>query len=335
MSRNRTIKPEFCKSKTLNSISLESNLFFILLWTHCDDFGTILNSNRYLIGQCFPSRLSVSEKDIDKWKNELIDKKLLVPVNYNNNELLIVRCWEEHQKVPNPSVRNNIDMNLEIPEIKAKIQELITDKLESNEGLITDKLESKSPMSMSMSMSKIKSKGIIPPVPDELPSEESLTEIFFEELKKKCEKLNLNYPDDIDKLKADEKCLVYIEYCHKYYGTKKQYKDYNGAARTFLNEVSKLRNYKKPEAEVMSFSNIDDVISKICQSVDNCKPGNIHNYIKHKDQVGMFENWTLEQIYRHGCKVATYPDNQWQKEKKAMKVNLEGKKEIDKLLEGV
>ena len=98
--------------------------------------------------------------------------------------------------------------------------------------------------------------------------------------------------------------------------------------------MSKLRNYKKPEAEVMSFSNIDDVISKICQSVDNCKPGNIHNYIKHKDQVGMFENWTLEQIYRHGCKVALFSENQWQKEKKPVKVNIEGKKEIDKFLEG-
>ena len=80
-----------------------------------------------------------------------------------------------------------------------------------------------------------------------MPSDESLNKIFFEELKNKCSKLNLNYPEDIDKLKADEKCLVYIEYCHKYYGTKKQYKDYSAASRTFLTEVSKLRSYKKSE----------------------------------------------------------------------------------------
>jgi len=178
---------------------------------------------------------------------------------------------------------------------------------------------------------KKNNKKEIPP----LPSENELREIFFSELKKKCEKLNLNYPEDIDKLKADEKCLVYIEYCKKYYGTKKQYKDYNGAARTFLNEVSKLRNYKKPESEQLSFANLDDVISKICQNTQNCKPGNIYNYIKHKDQVGMFENWTFEQIYRHGCKVALFSENQWQKEKKPVKVNIEGKKEIDKFLEGV
>jgi hypothetical protein len=250
MSRNRTIKPEFCKSKTLNSISLESNLFFILLWTHCDDFGTILNSNRYLIGQCFPERLTVSEKDIDKWKKELLDKKLLVEVEFNNNSLLVVRCWEEHQKVPNPSIRNNIDMNIKIDEIKAIIKTLITDKLESNESLITDKLESKSPMSMSMIKSKSMVKGDAPSVevsknPDifsnkNIPSKEYIIKRYTEIAQDifKTDKITLNL------FKCSEKAEEFYSHWVGLEGFKGHWsdKEYNGKGidlkRTIKNHVN-------------------------------------------------------------------------------------------------
>lgn len=106
MARNRTIKPEFWSSKALNSISIESNLFFISIWNFADDFGMILNNNRYLLGNCFPFREDVTEKHIDKWKKELIDKKLLTIFEHNGQSILFVTNWEEHQKVVNRSKRN-------------------------------------------------------------------------------------------------------------------------------------------------------------------------------------------------------------------------------------
>ena len=127
MARNRMIKPEFWSSETLNSISLESNLFFIGLWNFADDYGVLLDNDRQLLGNIFPYRENISAEDIKKWKKELIEKQLLVPITIKKKNLLIIKSWFEHQKVPNPSKRSYL-----CNPSKDNIAQLIRKNLESN-----------------------------------------------------------------------------------------------------------------------------------------------------------------------------------------------------------
>ena len=284
MSRNRNIKPEFCKSKTLNSISLESNFFFIMMWMHCDDFGTILNSNRFLIGQCFPLRESVTENNIENWKQELIDQKLIIPVHYNNQDILIMRSWEEHQKVPNISKRNNIDMNMEIPEIKAKIQELISDYLGSNKGLIREKIESKSPMNNDQCKNDQCNNGerSLPP----LPPDTEIQEYFFQIISDQVKELNKTI-EDVDKEKAlidFHKCLTFCKDKHK--TTRKKSYNWKNQVNSWV-DITKYRNYKKPESNPeITCAGWDDMIKTLKQVEPKCLPGKIYNELKHKSDSG-------------------------------------------------
>lgn len=105
MARNRIIKPEFFTSEKLSSISELSNLFFIGILIHCDDYGVCINNNRRLIGDIFPLRESITEKDIEKAKQELLKIRVLVAVEKDEKKYLIVKNWKEHQKVEKPSKR--------------------------------------------------------------------------------------------------------------------------------------------------------------------------------------------------------------------------------------
>lgn len=142
MARNRMIKPELWSSKRINRISLQSNLLFIALWNFCDDYGLLPNSNRLILGNCFPFRENVSEKDVEKWKKELVKVQLIFEFEYNGKSLISISNWEKHQIVPNRSRRNNLSNDLELHEILTTIESLRENKLESNESLISNKLES-------------------------------------------------------------------------------------------------------------------------------------------------------------------------------------------------
>jgi len=99
MARARMIKPEFWSDETLMKVSRDSRLLYIGMWTHADDYGVLFNSNRKLLGDIFPFDGKVAEKDIDKWKNELIKNNFLI--TYKN--YLIIRSWKNHQRVSHPS----------------------------------------------------------------------------------------------------------------------------------------------------------------------------------------------------------------------------------------
>jgi len=145
MARNRLIKPELWSSKRINKISLQSNLLFIALLNFCDDYGLIPDSNRLILGNCFPFRENVSEKDIEKWKKELVDVGLVFAFEYNGKLLLSISNWERHQTVPNRSKRNYLDIDKEIQDVIATIEEQKRLSLDTNENLISEELEPNSP----------------------------------------------------------------------------------------------------------------------------------------------------------------------------------------------
>jgi hypothetical protein len=126
------IKPELWTSRRINSVSLEANLLFIALLNFCDDFGVIPDSNRMILGNCFPFRNDVTEKNIDKWKFELIDIGLIAKIVQDHKQLLAIVKWEKHQTIMNRSKRNYIDNDLTIQQVIETIERLISISLGSN-----------------------------------------------------------------------------------------------------------------------------------------------------------------------------------------------------------
>lgn len=137
MPRNRMIKPEFFESETLMRVSLESQLTFIGIWCHCDDFGCCMANARRLLGQIYPLRDDVTEKKMKDWLLELVTHKLIVPFDYEGKKLFIVRNWFEHQRVQHPSKRRYVK--------DADFESVITHSIESHETFMKDYVESHAP----------------------------------------------------------------------------------------------------------------------------------------------------------------------------------------------
>ncbi len=111
VARNRIVKPEFFTSEKLSSVSIFANLFFIGMLINCDDYGVCMNNNRRLIGDIFPLRENVSEKEIDQAKKELLKIGVIFSYKKDDKKYLIVKNWKEHQKVDRPSKRRFLNDN--------------------------------------------------------------------------------------------------------------------------------------------------------------------------------------------------------------------------------
>lgn len=131
------IKPEFWSSETLTRVSRDARLTFIGLWNFCDDYGFCLSSTRSIIGDIYPYDESVTEVKIKQWINELVEVRLLVPVEYKSKMLFFVKGWGEHQTVQHKSKRSHVHVN--------DLEEVIKDSLKSHESLIKVYLESHAP----------------------------------------------------------------------------------------------------------------------------------------------------------------------------------------------
>jgi len=235
MARGRMIKPEFWTSKRINSVSIEANLLFIALFNFCDDFGTIPNSNRLILGNCFPYRESVTEKHIEKWKAELITFGLITIIDCESRNLICVIKWEKHQTIMNRSKRNNIDNNKSTSEVIETIETLMSDKLDTNYPINNRKEKSD------------KGKGTSK-------KEKSPTKLSFG-IEKKVKLSQDEYnrlSSDFGKAVVDKKILDLENYLNK--GNK--YESHNLALRTFFRRDNvepvkdrKKKTYTTPEGE--------------------------------------------------------------------------------------
>lgn len=131
------IKPEFWASETLMKVSRDSRLTFIGLWNFCDDYGFCLSSLRSIIGDIYPYDESVSEAKLKVWIAELVENKLIIPVEYNGKRLFFVKGWGEHQTVQHKSKRSFVHVD--------DLEQVITASLKSHENLIKVYLDSHAP----------------------------------------------------------------------------------------------------------------------------------------------------------------------------------------------
>ncbi len=150
------IKPEFWSSETLMRVSRDARLTFIGLWNFCDDYGFCINSNRRIMGDIYPYDETVTEAKIKQWINELLEQKLLIPVDYKGKHLFFVKGWGEHQTVQHKSKRAHVDVT--------DLEQVIKDSFKSHESLIQVYLESHAPKRKKKEKEESnKEKGFQPP----------------------------------------------------------------------------------------------------------------------------------------------------------------------------
>ena len=93
------IKPDFWSDGNIAKLSNNAKLLFIAMWNFADDVGVLENSNRKILGNVFPFDESITEKHIEKWKQELILRKLLKILIHKENEYLHIINFLKHQKI--------------------------------------------------------------------------------------------------------------------------------------------------------------------------------------------------------------------------------------------
>jgi len=114
MSRARMIKPEFWTSKTISSMGHSERLLFIGLWNHADDYGVVLYNLRRIMGDVFPHDEYVTETKLKAWIEILMRLSLVIHCNHKGNDFLIIRGWDEHQRVPHPSGRRFLPEDVQL-----------------------------------------------------------------------------------------------------------------------------------------------------------------------------------------------------------------------------
>lgn len=160
MARNRMIKPEFWSSETLMRVSRDARLTFIGLWNFCDDYGFCLSSVRSIIGDIYPYDETVTEAKLSNWLMQLVEEKLIIPVDYNSKHLFFIKGWGEHQTVQHKSKRSFVKVD--------DLEQVIKDSLKSHESLIEVYLESHAPKrNKKEEKESNKEKGFKPPTFDE------------------------------------------------------------------------------------------------------------------------------------------------------------------------
>lgn len=132
MARIRSIKPGFWDDEKLPRISLQANLIFIGIWNFCDDSGVIQRNHSWIKSKLFPARDDIRNNDVKIWIDELVQARMLVPFDYENEGYYVVRTWKIHQKIDKPQ--------------PSKIPEALISEVRSNSENVTRTIAEESPL---------------------------------------------------------------------------------------------------------------------------------------------------------------------------------------------
>lgn len=101
MPRIRSIKPEFCSSDQVLSLSLQARLLFICMWCWCDDAGRHPAKLRQLRAEVFPGDDAVELQDVQRWMEELKEGQLVLEYEVEGARYWAVTGWH-HQRIDKP-----------------------------------------------------------------------------------------------------------------------------------------------------------------------------------------------------------------------------------------
>lgn len=100
MAKIRSIKPEFWVSEQIMECSPMARLLFIGLWNFCDDGGNHVAKALTIKAEVFPGD-SFTNKDVQQWIDELVDKELLAVYEVDGKKYWHVTGWH-HQNITRP-----------------------------------------------------------------------------------------------------------------------------------------------------------------------------------------------------------------------------------------
>ncbi len=109
MARIRSIKPEFPQSESMGNVSRGARLFFVMLWTLCDDSGRARASSRMLASLLYPyddgqdGHELTTAADVEAWLRELEREGCVVRYVVDGAHYVQVSNWLNHQKIDRPS----------------------------------------------------------------------------------------------------------------------------------------------------------------------------------------------------------------------------------------
>lgn len=104
MARMRTVKPGFFTSEGIApELPFRTRLFFVGLWTYCDDHGRGKDNVRLIKGDVWPLDDDVTLEVIDRDLSALVRSGHVVRYEHAGVRYLAVQNWHFHQKPNHPT----------------------------------------------------------------------------------------------------------------------------------------------------------------------------------------------------------------------------------------
>ena len=107
MPRIRTIDPHFPRTPSLQRVSREGRLFFILLWTVADDSGRLRLDHERLLEQLYPFDPDAPSL-LALWIGELQAARCIELYRVDDVEYLRVRKWRQLQSTIQHPTRSRL-----------------------------------------------------------------------------------------------------------------------------------------------------------------------------------------------------------------------------------
>ena len=102
MPRNRQIKADFWSDEKIGRLSAKARLLFIGTWNFADDSGVCRANTTYLRNNIFPYD-NINDKTIHALLTECSRQRLVMLTQSNGEEYLVIRSFNNHQKINRPS----------------------------------------------------------------------------------------------------------------------------------------------------------------------------------------------------------------------------------------
>lgn len=140
MARNRMIKPEFWGHKLLSSVSRDSRLLYIGMWSFSDDYGVIKAKPSWIQENVFEEDDDVDLKMMKKWLAELEKIKRIIRFTVDGKDYYFMPKFLEHQRIDKPSKTRNPEPTHEVlarhsggsrDEVEVEVEKEIEVKVES------------------------------------------------------------------------------------------------------------------------------------------------------------------------------------------------------------
>lgn len=226
MPRIRTIKPKFWDDIKLSKISRDARLIFIGIWNFSDDLGVIVAEPDYLKSKILPYD-KLNEDQFENWLKELIDKKFILPITYNEELFFYIRTFDRHQRIEKP---NHIDICIERQQLNILIN--------NNHGTITEQSRN-NPQPIEGGK---EGKGIIKERKGK-EGESAINHVFWETEKKSF----MNAGDWIFKFCTDKNIPVEL---------------FDKKAKEFISDLELKEDYKEVKELKRHFTNWYNIVSK-------------------------------------------------------------------------